>query len=196
MGSRIRFTKAKQVFETYPELSEKVALPTADPTPQEYAQSLLQGTEPTSSLTFFAHALPKREAVWWGTKCVTGLDDKRSAEDEAVLELVENWVREGDEEARVAVHNAVEDMNGNSPSLWIGRAASWSGGSLSPNPDYRVDMPPHLTAVGVNVAMQVAIGSLGPKARTDALETCISAGLSFAEGGVMPVVHVKGQDVT
>lgn len=196
MGSRIRFTTARQVFETFPELEERVKPPAGDVAPRDYARELLEGDDPFSAVAFFAHVLPKREAVWWGIKCVTGLDGTKSTKDQEVLELAETWVREGDEEARLAVHAATEDMKGNSASLWIGRAAGWSGGSLSPNPDFRVDMPPHLTAIGVNAAMQIAIGTLGPGEREEALNSSISAGLSFADGGVMPVVTIKERAVT
>ncbi len=193
MGSRIRFTKARQVFETYPDLSETVARPSGEKTPQDYALELAGGEEPLGAIAFFAHVLPKREAVWWGMKCVLGLDAPESVADRLVLELTETWVREGDEDARQAVLGAVEAAQAQSSAVWIGRAASWSGGSLSPNPEHRVDMPEDLTAKALNTALLIALGKLLPEHREDALSSCLSAGLSFAEGGSMPVVVVKNQ---
>lgn len=190
MGSRIRFTKAAQVFDAYAELHEDVHPAGGDVSPQDYTLTLLESDEPLSAITFFAHVLPKPEAVWWGLKCVEGLDTNKSAHDRKVLDLCANWVREGDEEARLAVLPETEDLNKNSPSVWMGRAVTWSGGSLSPNPDFRVEVPPGLTAKGVNAALQLAIANQDRFGRGEAPKLCIQSGLSFAEGGVMPVVSV------
>ncbi|WP_422383136.1 DUF6931 family protein [Roseibium album] len=195
MGSRIRFTMAKQVFETFPELHEKVSSPEGDVSPQDYTLEILEGEDPFLAITYFAHILPKPEAVWWGIKCVEGLDREKSDHDREVLKLCENWVREGDEEARLAVVAMTEDARGDSGSLWIGRAVSWSGGSLSPNPDFRVDVPPGLTATALNAALQIVIGNLGPGEREEGLKSCLSSGLLFAEGGVMPVINLKKQAI-
>ncbi|WFE87786.1 hypothetical protein K1718_16650 [Roseibium porphyridii] len=191
MGSRIRFTKAKQVFETYPELSDNVVEPTSDVAPQDYVRALQEGESPLTSICYFAHALPKRESVWWGMKCVSGLGAVKTDTDRHILELCEHWVREGDEEARSAVQAAAEAAKPDSAAVWIGMAAGWSGGSLSPNPDHRVDMPADLTAKAVNAGIMIAMGHVEPPNRDNALDTCISAGLSFAEGGSMPTVSLR-----
>ncbi|MEP3670662.1 MAG: hypothetical protein ABJN42_28485, partial [Roseibium sp.] len=98
MGSRIRFTRAKQVFEAYPELSDIVSEPSGELAPEDYAMELQEGEEPLKALAYFAHVLPKRESVWWGMNCVAGLDGTRSEDDRQVLALSETWVREGDED--------------------------------------------------------------------------------------------------
>ncbi len=191
MGSRIRFTKARQVFETFPELSETVSEPATDIAPDAYALELQKGEAPLSAIAYFAHILPKRESVWWGMNCVAGLDQAKNEDDRQVLKLSETWVREGDEDARVAVHAAAEAAKNDSASVWIGLAAGWSGGSLSPSPEHRVDMPDDLTAKAVNTAVLIALGTLEPAKRDEALKSCLSAGLSFAGGGMMPAVTVS-----
>ncbi|WP_428649231.1 DUF6931 family protein [Roseibium sp.] len=193
MGSRIRFTRAKQVFDTYPELSETVREPRSDVTPQDYVLELQEGDDPFAALAYFAHVLPKREAVWWGYNCVAGLDGGASEQERTVLSLTEIWVRDGDEEARTAVREAAEAARKDSASAWIGLAAGWSGGSLSPNPDYRVEVPEDLTAKAVNAAVLFAVCGQEPETRQEAVKSCLAAGLSFAEGGKMPVVSVKGR---
>lgn len=190
MGSRIRFTKAKQVFEAYPDLSDSVSEPSGDPAPEEYALELQQGGEPLKAIEYFAHVLPKRESVWWGMQCVAGLEGAKNDNDRQVLKLSETWVRDGDEEARAAVHAAAEAAKADSAAVWIGFAAGWSGGSLSPNVEQKVDMPDDLTAKAVNAAVLIALCSLGPAERQEAVKSCLSAGLSFAGGGSMPVVSV------
>ncbi len=193
MGSRIRFTSAVQVFQNYPNLEEEMTPPGGDVSPQDFTLEVLKGEDPYSAILFFAHVLPKREAVWWGLRCVTGLDQDKTPEDQKMLALVTAWVQDGDEEARLSVKAAVDDFKGDSASLWIGHAASLSGGSISPNPEFRVDTLPHLTAVCANGAVQLALGALGPGVREAAIQDCISAGISFAQGGAMPVVLAKQQ---
>ncbi len=192
MESRIRFTRASQVFERYPDLADTVAEPSADVSPVAYVKDLLQGEEPLTALAYLSHSLPKREAVWWALKCVQGAAPGMDEGDRTLLDLSETWVREGDEEARVAVHAAAEQAKGESAAVWIARAAGWSGGSLSPLPDQRVDMPDDLTAKAANTALLIALGPLEPEAREDALPAFVSAGVSFAEGGAMPAVAVRG----
>ncbi|TYC50439.1 hypothetical protein FMN50_23510 [Rhodobacterales bacterium] len=188
MGSRIRFTRARQVFETFPELSETVSEPTKDTTPQDYVLKLREGGDPMSALAYFAHVLPKREAVWWGMKCVDGLGAAETEAERHVLALSEAWVRDADEDARIAVHAAAEAAKSDTAAVWIGYAAGWSGGSLHPDPQFRVEMPDDLTARAVNTAVLIALGQVPPQERDKALNSCLSAGLSFAEGGAMPVV--------
>lgn len=60
MGSRIRFTKARQVFETFPELSETVSEPATDIAPDAYTLELQKSEAPLSAIAYFAHILPKR----------------------------------------------------------------------------------------------------------------------------------------
>jgi len=193
MASRIRFTRAKQVFETFPDLSETVVEPDTDIAPADYTLELQTSEEPLDALAYFAHILPKREAVWWGIHCVSGLVENQSENDRKILALSETWVREGDEEARAAVHEAAQAGKMDRAADWVGLAAGWSGGSLSPNPDYRVETPDDLTAKALNAALLIAIGGLGPEDRDEALKSCLAAGLSFAKGGTMPVVTVKSQ---
>ncbi|WP_420415057.1 DUF6931 family protein [Roseibium sp.] len=186
--SRIRFTKASQVFETYPDLDETVARPETDMAPQAYLDELRKVDPPFSALAYFAHVLPKREAVWWGHQCVTGLLPDLTGTEAEIMELCEAWVRDGDDDSRAAVKKAAESIKADSAAVWVGFAAGWSGGSLSPNEDHRVETPDDLTAKAVNTALLIAVGQVGPGDRSEAIDACLNAGLAFAEGATMPAV--------
>lgn len=192
--TRIRFTKAGQVFDTFAGLDELVARPKTDietdMEPVAYVDMLRRLDPPFEALAFFAHVLPKREAVWWGHQCVAGLMPGLAGREAEIMALSEAWVREGDEDSRIAVKNAVDQEKADKAAVWVGHAAGWSGGSLSPNPDHRVETPDDLTAKAVNTALLIAIGQVPPAARAEAVQSCLSAGLEFATGKPMPVVSV------
>lgn len=190
MASRIRFTKASQVFDTYPDLDETVSRPETDMAPDAYIDILIKEDPPYSALAYFAHVLPKREAVWWGHQCVSGLLPGIGGTEAEIMRLCELWVREGDDDSREAVKKAAETIKADSAPVWVGFAAGWSGGSLSPNEDHRVEAPDDLTAKAVNTALLIAIGQAGPGRSAEVIRSCLDAGLEFAKGGAMPAVKI------
>jgi len=187
-ASRIRFTRAGQVFDAFPDLVDTVAKPGTDMTPEAYVEVLRQEDPAFPALAFFAHVLPKREAVWWGHQCVSGLLPPLHGAEAEVMSLSEAWVRDADEDRREAVKRSADALKPDSAPVWVGLAAAWSGGSLSPNPDHRVDTPDDLTPKAVNAALMIAIGQTDPSARSETIDRCIAAGLEFARGEPMPPV--------
>ncbi len=130
---------------------------------QEVVSALAQvgfGIEATRVL---AHALPKREAVWWACMCAahTAPPDLPEA-DRKVRELAENWVRQQNMDFARAAMEEAKRAGFQSPEAWAGVSAFWSGDSLAPAAALTVPPPPHLT--GVAVAGAVALASV----RTDA----------------------------
>ncbi|OJJ11785.1 hypothetical protein BKI51_08760 [Alphaproteobacteria bacterium AO1-B] len=190
--SRIRFTKASQVFETYPDLVDLVPEPQGEMEPETYLADLRKQDPAFAALAFFAHVLPKRESVWWAHQCVVGLQANLSSAETNIMRLAEAWVRDGDEESREAVQKVTDPKKPDTAPVWVGLAAVWSSGSLSPNPDYRVETPDDLTAKAVHTAVLIAVGQVGPTQRKIAIDTCLDAGLMFARGDSMPPVRLSG----
>lgn len=104
-----------------------------------------------------AHALPKREAVWWACMCAVHTADAKVTEtDRKTRELAETWVRQPTAElARTAMEEA-KRSGFQSPEAWTGVAAFWSGDSLTPPNTPAVAPPPHLTGVAVAGAVALA----------------------------------------
>jgi hypothetical protein len=110
-----------------------------------------------------AHALPKREAVWWACMCAGHTAPPTLPEaDRKVRELAEAWVRLQNMETARAAMDEAKRAGFQSPEAWAGVGAFWSGESLAPPDAPAVPPPPHLT--GVAVAGAVALASV----RTDA----------------------------
>lgn len=80
---------------------------------------------------FLAHALPKREAVWWACQCLreAALDADEAAK--AALLAAAHWVADPSEDHRRAAHHAAQQAEG-TPHGFVALGAFFSGGSLAP----------------------------------------------------------------
>ena len=106
-----------------------------------------------------AHALPKREAVWWACMCaravivadLPGADAAcaRSRREPGCGSATDDAVRRAAWERRPAT-----DFR--SPEAWAAVGAFWSGGSMSPEGQPVVPPADHLTGVAVSGAVVLA----------------------------------------
>ena len=98
-----------------------------------------------------AHALPKREAVWWACMCARAVPDASlAATDLAALNAAEHWVRKpGDDALRRACMQAAEKTGFRSPEAWAAVGGFWSGGSMAPEGLPAVPPGEHLTGVAI-----------------------------------------------
>ena len=85
------------------------------------------------AVRFIAHALPKREAVWWGWACA-----RRSAGEnpppniKAALDATERWIAQPTEDYRRQAMAAAQKADLGTAAGCCGLAAFFSGGSLGP----------------------------------------------------------------
>ena len=118
----------------------------------------------TEALRLLAHALPKREAVWWACMCARAVPDPASRpEDAAALEAAEQWVRRPDEPGRRAAMSPAEKAGFRSTEAWAAVAAFWSGGSMAPEGQPAVPPGEHLTGVAVAGAVVLAAVRVAPE---------------------------------
>ena len=131
-----------------------------------------------------AHALPKREAVWWACMCVshTAPPDLRAI-DRAAREVAEEWVRQQTDKTRRIAFGHAQAGGCISPEAWAAIAAFWSGDSMSPEGQPAVPPAPHLA--GTAAAGAVALASVrGEVTRRDArLHRFLESGRDIAAGG-------------
>jgi hypothetical protein len=133
----------------------------------------------------FAHALPKREAVWWACMCALHTAPEPVPEpDRKARELAEQWVRAQTDELRREAMAQAKNAGFQSPEAWAGVAAFWSGDSLAP-PDAqtKVAPPPHLTGVAVAGAVTLAAVRNKPAAKDARLARFLASARDIAAGG-------------
>jgi hypothetical protein len=181
MASRLRFTNARQLFDSFPTLGEDVAAQPSDASPLEFARGLLLSPTPEDAVTFCAYLLPRREAVWWACQCVGTL--AAGSRSSKPLQAAESWVREPEEDRRRAALTIGMASKPDEAASWTALAAGWAGGSLAPEGADPIPPPQHLTAKAVRAAVLLALATVSAKERGRALAACIDACLSFAQGG-------------
>jgi hypothetical protein len=132
----------------------------------------------------FAHALPKREAVWWACMCARHTAPAEfSAADHEALEAAETWVRRQTDETRRAAMDHAKKSGFGSPEAWAAVAAFWSGDSMSPPDQPKVPPAPHLTGTAVAGAVQLASVRGDPARQRSRLSAFLDSARDIAAGG-------------
>ncbi len=151
--------------------------------PREFLDALLANQQYTPGIDFISHALPAREAIWWGCLCLqyafgANLTDvDRSACRVAVL-----WICQPDEERRKAAKAPADAVGSQSAAGRLATAVLLTGGSLAP-PNLPVK-PPSPYAPSKAVATSVKLASLhGDKAKLAFRQkSFVELGIGVAEG--------------
>jgi hypothetical protein len=131
-----------------------------------------------------AHALPKREAVWWACMCARAVPDEAMVPtDVQALDAAEAWVRRPDEKARRACMAAAEANNFRSTEAWAAVGAFWSGGSMAPEGQPVVPPQEHFTGMAVGGAVILAAVRRTPQHMPERLKRFLASARDIALGG-------------
>jgi hypothetical protein len=172
----LRFSTALQVFEAFPTLRDDVqSAPTAE-SPAVFLRALGAGATPEDGVAFCAHALGRREAVWWASQCVRRLPPAPFAADPAI-EAADAWVHEPREDRRLAALRLGMGADRRAPTTWLALAAGWSGGNIAPAGMGVSHPEPHYTARAARVAILSGLARVTAHDRRFQLAYCLEAGL-------------------
>lgn len=136
------------------------------------------------AMRLIAHALPKREAVWWGCMCARAMPsaDNLPADAEAV-QAAEAWVRRPEDAPRRAAMAAAQKGGFRSPEAWAAVGAFWSGGSMAPEGAPVVPPGEHLTGVAVVGAVLLAALRHSPEKAPERYARFLASAQDIAAGG-------------
>lgn len=151
--------------------------------PREFLDALLANKQYSAGIDFVAHALPVREAIWWGCLCFQyAFGQKLTDEDRAACLATALWIWQPDEERRIAAQAPADVAGPQSAAGKLARAAYLTGGSLAP-PNLPVK-PPSPFAPAKAVATSVKLASLrGEKAELAFRQkSFVELGIGVAEG--------------
>lgn len=138
----------------------------------------------TEATRLMAHALPKRETVWWACMCATHTAPADlPAADRSAREAAEDWVRHQTDKTRRIAWDLAQASGCGTPEAWAAIAAFWSGDSMSPEGQPAV--PPEAHFPGLAAAGAVALASVrGDATRREArLRRFLESGRNIAAGG-------------
>lgn len=147
-------------------------------------ESLLAADRTPDALRLIAHALPKREAVWWACMCARAVPslDPNPLDAEALV-AAELWVRRPDEASRRASMEVAQKGGFRSAESWAAVAAFWSGGSMSAEGQPEVLPAEHLTGVAVVGALMMAAARHKPERALARFARFVASARDIAAGG-------------
>lgn len=176
--TRLRFSTAREVFETFPSAGKVIATKPAVEHPLAFLRRLAQGPAPTEAIGFAAYLLPRREAVWWAAQTLRAMQPGAAGTDEGLV-AAESWVRDPRDETRRAALAVADAGDPARPGTWAAFAAGYSGGSMVEG--HAVPCPPDLTAKMARIAVLTALGRLTGREHQTALRNCVEACIRLAD---------------
>jgi uncharacterized protein DUF6931 len=181
--SLVRFATAQALFETFPELSQKISAKPSEQFPTKFLQTLLTAGKVEDAVTFCAYLLPRREAVWWACRSARACLGHITEERAAPLLAAEAWVKQPDDEHRQTALELGNNGHCDDPLTWVALAAGWSGGFLVSGPHHSVPMPQYMTARATRTAILISALSTEWDQRPAYLQACVADGARLAEHG-------------
>ena len=181
---KIKQTRAKEITALF-ELNEQgQKLLTDDVAPADYIQSLIENEDYPDAVSFFAYALPKREATWWACLCARSCQNEQSkVADRKAIELAETWVYKPTSENCNPNFQAAEATAFKSAAGWAAMAAFWSGDNISPIEGSIVPPADDLTAKAVVGAVMLAAVQDGAEQVKEKYQLFLRQGIDIASGG-------------
>src|ERR1035441_7121576 len=170
-------------ISTVGELGEEaMALVRPDLKPLDFVALLMEKALYPDAVRFIAHALPKREAVWWGWVCARrAAGDNPQPKIKAALEATEKWIAQPSEDNRRGAMAAAQKAELGTAAGCAGLAAFFSGGSLAP-PEAPV-VPPgeFLSAKAVSGAVIFAAVATEPEKAPEKFQNFVAQALDVAK---------------
>ncbi len=182
--NKVKAKSAGEICARYEPAAEVQAVLGDDTTPAELLDRLIADDELHEATRFLAHALPKREAVWWACLCARSVlpaDAKPEVED--ILKIAETWVYKPTEENRRAAMASAEAVGFDAPASWAAVAAFWSGGSMAPPEAPPVAPGDELTGTAVSAAVMIAALQTEPERAQEKYRQFLDQGIDVANGG-------------
>ena len=151
--------------------------------PREFLETLVANKQYAAGIDFMAHALPAREAVWWGCLCLQhACGDNLPAPDKEAARAAVQWVMRPTEQNRAAAKAPAEAAKAPSPAGALAMAVSLTGGSLGP-PNLPVIPPPSFAWAGyVATAVKFAAIKVEAARIAETQRLFVELGIGLAEG--------------
>ena len=169
-----------QHFELSEESEEHAVL---DEAPTKVISKLVETENYHDAVTMLAHALPKREAVWWACLASKRTMDSEVALNVSAVKAAEVWVREPTEPHRQQAKKLGEKAKNKTAAGWVATAASWCTGNMVEEEDISVPPPDFLYAHAVAASITMAAVAAGPTEMADSYKLFIRQGFDLAGGG-------------
>lgn len=155
--------------------------------PRGFVDALVEAKQYLAAIDFIAHALPSREAIWWGCLCLQRTcGDKLEPWERRAFRLTVQWVLQPNETTRVATKEPAEVLGPASAAGNLAAAANQTGGSAGPPQGPHIPPNPFAPAKAVAIAIKVASAKAPPPEIQPTQRSFVELGMSIAEGRFAP----------
>jgi hypothetical protein len=178
-GPSAQINSKTGAISTVAELGEEaMALLRPDLHPLDFVALLMEQALFGDAVRFIAHALPKREAVWWGWVCARrAAGENPQPKIKAALDATERWIAQPNDDNRRLAMAAAQKAELGTAAGCAGLAAFFSGGSLAPPDAPPVPPGEFLTAKAVSGAVIFAAVSKEPEKAPERFRSFVAQGV-------------------
>ncbi|MCF6345432.1 MAG: hypothetical protein L3J00_03060 [Thiomicrorhabdus sp.] len=175
---------AQEILLKFDPSEKSLSLLHAEHSPAEFLNTLIDQELYDDAVTFLAHALPVREAIWWSYLCSKEHFDQENALYQQGALATENWVKNPTEENRRDAENWAEAGKYNTVTSWTAAAVFWSGGSIAPEGQPVMEPPLHLYAHAISGAIVMSANHNMPAVTevTQRYQRYLKLGIDIANG--------------
>ncbi len=152
-------------------------------TPLEFLDALTKTKQYLTGIEFLAHALPPREAIWWGCLCLQhAWGESLSEPDRAACRAAVEWVIQPSETNRAAAKDGGDTAGPASSAGALAAAVCQTGGNIAPPKATPVPPSPFAPAKAVIQAVKLASINGDPARIIDTQGAFLDLGIRIAEG--------------
>jgi hypothetical protein len=151
--------------------------------PGEFAGALMAGKQYLNGIDFMAHALPPREAVWWGCLCLQhACGNNLTPTDKAACRAAVQWVMESTQENGAAALAPAQAAGATSPAAGLAMAACQTGAIGAPPPAPPQGPTPYAAAKSVAGAIKMACSKADPLKLIETQRLFLELAIGMADG--------------
>ncbi len=150
-------------------------------TPPEFIASLVEHEHYADAVRLLAHALPKREAIWWAwVSARRVLNGEPPPSIRTALQATEQWIMQPTEEHRRPMLTIAEEADIGTPPGCAALAVFLSGGSIAPPQLPPVEPGEFAAAKAIAGSVTLAAVSTEPERAPEKFRAFIAQGLEVA----------------
>ncbi|MBZ5562726.1 MAG: hypothetical protein LAP13_09920 [Acidobacteriia bacterium] len=180
---RVTASTAEEVCARFNVKKEAFALLRHGMAPADFVEALIANKQYVNGIDFMAHALPAREAVWWGCLCLQhACGDNFSPTDRAACRAAVQWVMQPTEVNRTATLAPAQAAGPASPAAGLAMAVYQTGGNIAPPKAPPMAPPPFASAKAVAGAVKMACTKADPAKIVETQRQYLDLAIRMAEG--------------